>query len=893
LARRHGATVYMVLQATLAMLLTRLGAGTDLAIGAGVAGRSEPALDDLVGLFVNMLVLRTDTSGAPRFADLLHRVRDTSLAGYGHQDIPFEQLVEDLNPQRSASRQSLFQVALVLQNTSSIPFDLPGLRVRAEAVPTGTARFDLSLSLSEQRAAGGGLAGITGTVEYATDIYDPATVQAIVQRWTNLLRQVVADPDRRIDAFDITTGRDRALLARWGRCEQHVPPRTFGDLFEGQVAATPDAIAVSDGRVEWTYRELNRYANRVAGRLIDRGIGPEDLVGVAMPRSAGQVAALLGVLKSGAAYVPIDLVFPARRNRHVLTHAAPKLVLSNRDGVEDLPADLTCEIVMVDFRIDDDGAGAVPAGRDENPADSDRARPVHVDHPAYVIYTSGSTGQPKGVAVTHRGLASFAATLRQRCAADEESRVLQLSSPSVDASVLEMLWAFTSGARLVIASQHRLAGEELARALAEHRITHAHIPPSALSTLAPESARELLDFRMLSVGAEACTPEMVRLWLPGRQMVNAYGPTECTIAASHTFPLTGLQAPIGKPVLNCTLFVLDETLRPAAPGVPGELYIGGEGLARGYLHQAGLTTSRFVANPFGPAGSRMYRTGDVVRWNSAGELEYLGRSDEQVKVRGFRVEPAEVERVLASQPSVDRAVVVPRRDRSGATTLAAYVVLAADAPPSDFNDQLAEWKDIYHQVYSDFSGVPGEDFVGWNSSFTGGPIPVEQMREWQRCAVDSVSRFGPGRVLEIGAGSGLMLAPLADVVDEYWATDLSQTSIDRLREHAEARGWGHVRLSCQPAHDVSGLPHRHFDTIVINSVVQYFPSAAYHRRRRPALWSAAGLSRGGAKLPGDGRAARGGGTCHGGGEGAAAVPGVLHILRASRRQRRGGVAEGG
>ncbi|MGW0761553.1 amino acid adenylation domain-containing protein, partial [Streptomyces sp. NPDC002814] len=825
LARANGATVYMVLQAALAALLTRLGAGTDIAIGAGVAGRSEPALDDLVGLFVNMLVLRTDTADAPRFADLLHRVRDTSLAAYSHQDIPFEQLVESLNPRRTAGRQSLFQVALVLQNNTSVPFDLPGLRVRAETVPTGTARFDLSLSVTESTTPDGAPAGISGTVEYAADLYDPQTAEAVVERWSQLLRQVVADPGRRIDSLDVTTPDDASRLAGWHRHEQDVVPVTFSDLFERQVAATPDAIAVSDGGNVWTYRELNRYANHVAGRLIDRGIGPEDLVGIAMPRSAGLVAALLGVLKAGSAYVPVDLVFPARRNRHVITDSAPRLVLTTREGAENLPSDLTCELVMVD----EDGVVCWQTGREDNPTDDDRIRPVNVDNPAYVIYTSGSTGRPKGVVVTHRGLAGFAETLRQRCAADEDSRVLQLSSPSVDASVLEMVWAFSSGARLVIAGQHRLAGDELAQALAEHRITHAHIPPSALGTLAPETAGRLPEFRMLSVGAEACPPELVRLWLPGRAVVNAYGPTECTVAASHTFPLAEARAPIGKPVLNSELYILDETLRPTAPGIPGELYIGGAGLARGYLDRGGLTASRFVASPFGDPGSRMYRTGDVVRWNADGELEYLGRSDEQVKIRGFRVEPAEVERVLANQPSVERAVVVPHRDRSGAVSLAAYTVLAARTETTGFDDQLSEWNDLYDQVYTGFSGDAGNDFVGWNSSFTGGPIPVEEMREWQRAAVDAVLRFGPGRVLEVGAGSGLLMTPLADVVDEYWGTDLSRVSIDRLRDFARARGWKHVRLSCRPAHDLSGLPRRRFDTVVINSVVQYFPSADYLR----------------------------------------------------------------
>ncbi|MEV1049500.1 amino acid adenylation domain-containing protein [Streptomyces sp. NPDC049916] len=456
-------------------------------------------------------------------------------------------------------------------------------------------------------------------------------------------------------------------------------------------------------------------------------------------------------------------------------------------------------------------------------------RPVGVDHAAYVIYTSGSTGQPKGVVVTHRGLANLAATLRQRCAADDDSRIMQFSSPGFDAAVLELVWAWDSGAALVVASADRLAGEELARALDGHRITHALIPPSVLSTLPAEAPRELTGFRTLVVGAEPCPPELLRAWAPGRRMVNAYGPTEATVVASQTGGLSEPPVPIGGPALGARLYVLDDRLRLAAAGVPGELYIAGAGVARGYLLRPGLTASRFLADPFGPAGTRMYRTGDLVRWNADGELEYLGRTDEQVKIRGFRVEPGEVERVLAAQTSVARAVVVPRRDPSGGVSLAAYVVPAGKGSAGDFDDQLDEWRSIYHQVYRGLSHEPGADFAGWNSSFTSSPIPIDQMREWQRSAVDQVARFGPRRVLEIGAGSGLLMVPLVRRTEEYWATDFSAAAVERLREYAREQGWEHARLRCQPAHDVSGLPRGHFDTVVINSVVQYFPSADYLR----------------------------------------------------------------
>ncbi|MER6411936.1 amino acid adenylation domain-containing protein [Streptomyces humidus] len=501
--------------------------------------------------------------------------------------------------------------------------------------------------------------------------------------------------------------------------------------------------------------------------------------------------------------MPVDPSYPRARVEYLLRDAAPVVVIGGSEVFEGLP--------------------------EHDPGDGDRVRAVGVDHPAYVIYTSGSTGLPKGVVVTHRGLTSLAATLRQRCAADGDSRIMQFSSPGFDAAVLELVWSLDSGAALVIASADRLAGEELARALAEHRITHALIPPSVLSTLPPEAPRTLTGFRTLIVGAEACPPELLRAWSPGRRMVNAYGPTESTVVASQTGDLNEPPVPIGTPALNTRLYVLDESLGLVAPGVPGELYIAGEGLARGYGRRPALTASRFLADPYGPAGTRMYRTGDLVRWNADGQLEYLGRTDEQVKIRGFRVEPGEVERVLAAQSSVARAVVVPRQDHSGALSLAAYVVPADGATTADVDEQLDDWRSVYHEVYRGLPREPGADFEGWNSSFTGAPIPIDQMREWQRSAVDQVARFGPRRVLEIGAGSGLVMIPLVERTEEYWATDFSAAAVDRLREYAREQHWEHVHLRCRPAHDVSELPRAHFDTIVLNSVVQYFPSADYLR----------------------------------------------------------------
>ncbi|MEU1820800.1 amino acid adenylation domain-containing protein, partial [Streptomyces roseifaciens] len=662
LARSSGATLFMVLQAALAALLSRSGAGADVPVGTPIAGRTDEALDDLVGFFVNTLVLRTDVSGDPSFAELLGRVRETCLAAYSHQDVPFEFLVEKLNPQRSAAHQPLFQILLGLQENPDAGFELPELRTRLEGVSTGLSRVDLFISLGEQRDADGP-AGVTGAVEFAVDLYDRSTVQAFVERWLRLLRAVVRNPEQRIGQVELLGADEREqVLDRWSRVAPE-PPSTLSALFEHRAAASPDAVAVIDGESSWSYAELNARANAVAWSLLDRGVGAEDVVGVLLPRGAEQIAAILGVAKAGAAFLPVDPGYPAERVQFLLADAAPKVVLTDEAGRD---AASGVETIVVDG---DTGGGT--GGVDRDPADGDRRVPSRVENAAYVIYTSGSTGRPKGTVVTHAGLAVLAAGAVERAGVDASSRVLQLASPSFDASVLELMMAIGAGAALVIVKEARSAGAELASLVADAGVTHAFVPPSVLATMPLEG---LAGLRSLVVGGEACSADLVRRWSTGRRMTNLYGPTETTVAATISRPLSGESYPIGAPLAGTRTYVLDDVLRPVAPGVRGELYIAGPGVARGYLGRPGLTGSRFVADPFAGSGARMYRTGDVVRWNTDGELEYLGRSDEQVKIRGFRVEPGEVEAALERQDGVAQAAVLARPGRQGFLTLYAYVL---------------------------------------------------------------------------------------------------------------------------------------------------------------------------------------------------------------------------
>ncbi|MDI5962454.1 non-ribosomal peptide synthetase [Streptantibioticus silvisoli] len=678
LARTNAASLFMVIQSALATLLTRLGAGTDIPLGTVVAGRTDDVLDDLVGYFVNTLVLRTDTAGDPTFRELLHRTRDTDLTAYAHQDLPFERLVEELNPERSTARHPLVQVVLALQNNPPPILDLPGISGRMEQRRTPTAKFDLTFDLVERHGADGEPDGVDGVLEYSTDLFDRRTADGLAQRLVRILTAVAADPGQRIGRIELLSADEshRVLVERNATaCD--LPRATLAALIEAQVRRTPDETAVVSAAESLTYAELNARANRLARHLIARGIGPEQTVALALPRSVHMITALLAVVKAGAAYLPVAPDYPAERITFMIRDARPALVVTTDDARRDLPADGPGLLVL-----DDPLAARLSERPDHDVTDAERTAPLSVDHPAYVIYTSGSTGTPKGVAVTHRGIAAFSASAVDRFFVTPDSRVLQFSSPSFDAAVLEVCMALPAGAALVVPPPGPLAGEPLAEVLERDAVTHALIPPAALASV---PAVGLPALRTLIVGGEACSAELVARWSAGRRMVNAYGPTESTVAATTSAPLAPSPAapPIGRPVRNTRVYVLDDGLRPVPDGVPGDLYIAGDGLARGYLGRPALTGERFVADPFGPAGSRMYRTGDIVAWTADGELRYAGRADGQVKIRGFRIELAEVAAVLARHEGVGESVVVVREDRPGQRRLVGYVVPASGAAHPD------------------------------------------------------------------------------------------------------------------------------------------------------------------------------------------------------------------
>jgi amino acid adenylation domain-containing protein len=599
---------------------------------------------------------------------------------------------------------------------------------------------------------------------------------------------------------------------------------TWPELFDAQVRARAGEIAVVHEDTTLTYAELDRAANRLARLLVAAGAGPERVVALAVPRSSDMIVAEVAVLKAGAAYLPVDADYPAERIAFMLGDAAPVCLVTVAELADRIPGTPGVRRILLDDP-------ATVAALEEAPADVAPGPGPDVRGAAYVIYTSGSTGRPKGVVVTHTGVAKLVATQVERFGIGPADRILHFASPSFDVAFWDLCLALLSGGRLVVVpSRARVPGPELTDYARRHGATFMILPPALLGALPADC--ELPPGATLLAGTERVSPALVERYGRDRRMFNAYGPTEATVNSTlgeaHPDRLRGPVVPIGVADPMTAAHVLDETLAEVGPGGEGELYLGGPGLARGYLGRPGLTSERFVADPFGPPGGRLYRTGDLVRRNADGELEFLGRVDDQVKIRGYRVEPGEVEAVLTAHPAVRQAAVVARDDGRGSRRLVAYVVPDADGA-GEF-ERVDRWRELHELLYSAGDDTPG--FAGWNSTYDGAPIPLPQMQAWRDATVDRIMSLRPRRVLELGAGSGLILSAMAPQVEAYWGTDLSHTAVEALRERLADGGdlaalAGVVRLRAQPAHDLGGLPAGFFDTIVLNSVVQYFPSAGY------------------------------------------------------------------
>jgi amino acid adenylation domain-containing protein/thioester reductase-like protein len=789
--RVQNARPVQVLTALIGVLLARITNEADQIVGLAIAGRSRATLQTL-GMFASGLPVRFPVNTDAPLSSAVAAVGAIMEEDFRHQRTPIDALSRALGLAGSGRRMP-FDVALSFLPAEWGDFAFAGSLTSIDtALLTGPEPMPLMIYIREEDRERPVLLEFTFNRDYLSR--DDVTLFA--ERFERLLDGYARSPDTVIRDVDLMIGdeRDRILRAWNATAAPYPHTSTFGDLFEAQVDRTPDSLAIifQDERI--TYASLNRKANRLAHRLIALGAAADTRIGVALERTPDAIIALLAVVKAGAAYLPLDLELPKERIAMMVEDASVRQVITRHSAAALLPA----AVRRID--LDDDGEiEALARQRSTNPSNADRATPLHPDHLAYVIYTSGSTGKPKPVGVLHRGIANLLVSSRQHVPLDPGDPVLQFASLSFDASISEICLALFRGGTLVMAPVDRMMpGEPLATLAAEHRIAHMMLPPSALEALPPDA---LADCKMLMVCGDACRPELVDRWSAGRLFLNAYGPTEGTIWVTTSDPISGhQQPPIGRPHVNVQIYVLDARLAPVPVGVAGELYIAGDGLARGYLGRPGLTAERFVPNPYGAPGTRLYRTGDLARWRADGTLDFLGRVDQQVKIRGFRIEPGEIEAVLREHPSVGAATVIVRQDRAGDKRLVAYLAPASRLPEAAATEHLARWCSDMPAASSDTSEI-----------------------------VRQIAGLAPRRVVEIGAGLGSLLADLAPRCEAFDAIDVSEEALDRLRQQVARQpgGFDHVTLTRRTADDLFDLPPASADAVIIGPIVRYFPDLGY------------------------------------------------------------------
>lgn len=688
-SRQEEVTLFMTLFAAFQVLLYRYSGQEDISVGTPIANRNRPEIEKLIGFFANTLVLRTNLAGTPSFRELLQRVREVALGAYAHQDLPFERLVEELHPRRDLSRTPLFQVLFVFQNIALEVLRLPELNISFVEPDTGTSKFDLTLSMMERGDS------LAARLEYNTDIFDGATIERMLRHMETLLRSIVADPNQKLFELQLLTNDERQrIVTEWNDTRGAVAPaRAVHHLFEQQAARTPNEVAAVFDQQTVSYRELDQRANRLANRLRKLGVAPDITAGILCDRSLDLLVAVLGVLKAGGAYVPLDPRYPRQRLAYMLEDSRARVLLTHR-GLHSVLAE--CRIPVVDL----DAAWPAIANESETLSES-----VTIgEELAYVIYTSGSTGNPKGVAMPHRALTNLIEWQASALKLVPEARTLQFSSISFDASFNEMFTCWHTGGTLVLVSDElRRDTSRLISFLNEHRVHRLFLPYVALSQIAnlfsetgqfPEHVREIL-----------CTAEQLQVSdsvrqlfsrSPACRLLNEYGPSESHVVTVHE--LQGPAAdwpklpPIGRPIANTEIYLVDGNLEVCPVGVPGELHIGGESLARGYVGRAALTADRFIPDPFSTrTGSRLYRTGDIARYLENGEIEFLGRKDNQAKVRGYRIEPGEIETLLRQNTQIKEAVVTVAEDDTGDRRLIAHLVTQGEPPPSS-NELRSELK---------------------------------------------------------------------------------------------------------------------------------------------------------------------------------------------------------
>ncbi|WP_437590514.1 amino acid adenylation domain-containing protein [Sorangium sp. So ce1000] len=829
LAVRRGMTVTMVLMAAFSVLLNRYTHRDDILIGMPSANRARMDLEEIMGFFVNTVPIRLDLSGDPSFDDLLHRGRQVCLEAYEHDALPFDVLVHELRPERSPSYNPVVQIAFAPQMPTERDLTLAGVEIHPIEADAKKTIFDLSLYSWDSEG------GVAAMFEYSADLFERSTIERMADHLLTMLEAAASEPGLPVSSLPMLTRAEQRRLVVEMNDTAVDPPRERSvlDLFEAQAARAPRAPAAVSDRGALTYGELDRRANQLAHRLREAGVGPETVVAIYAERSLELLLGIVGILKAGGAYVPLDPDYPHDRLAFMLSDSRAPVLVAEARLADRIPA-FGGAVIRID------ASGAALAGQPS----AAPPRSVGPADLAYVIYTSGSTGRPKGVQVEHRGLTNLVAWYRRRFVLSSTDRTTLVASPGFDASVWEMWPSLCSGACLHIpADPLRRSPLELKQWLLEQQITVAYVPTPMTEELLRLEWPARCALRALTTGGDR-----LRLWPHSAipfEVVNNYGPTEATVCTT-SFALRRLapgdaarEPPIGRPIDNVRVYLLDPRRQPVPIGVPGELYIAGDSLARGYLGDPDLTRSRFLDDPFADApGARMYRTGDLARWLPDGNIEFLGRLDHQIKLRGFRVELGEIEAALRQHPGVDDAVVLAREDAPGHRQLVAYVVPGLRGERSAAEDaglhadHVAAWRALYDDdTYAkDSAGAdPDLDTTGWNSSYTGAPIDPAEMRAWRDATVDRILSFQPRRVWEIGCGTGLLLLQAAPRCEAYLGTDISEQALSLLRPRLAGGAYAHVTLARREASDVDHVEPGRFDAVVLNSIVQYFPGADYLR----------------------------------------------------------------
>lgn len=845
-SQQQGVTLFMTLLAAFKTLLYRYTGQSDIVVGSFIANRNWTQIEGLIGFFVNTLALRTDLSDDPTFGKLLERVQKVTLGAFAHKDLPFEKLVEELQPERNLSQNPLFQVAFQLQDAtfqlqnSSMPdLDLPGLTLNMLGADKKTTLFDLSLGMAELAE------GLVAVMEYSTDLFDDATITRMLGHFQILLEGIVADPNQALSTLPLLTAKEKQqLTSKWNDTQTDYPlDQCIHELFEAQVERSPDAIAVVYENEQLTYRELNTRANQLAHYLQKLGVGPEVLVAICIERSLEMVVGILGILKAGGAYVPLDPAYPRSRLAFILEDTQISVLLTQEKLVAALPKH---RAMVVCLDTDWEEIVQHSALNPINKATSENL--------AYTIYTSGSTGRPKGVAIAHRSTIALLDWAKKLFPTEALAGVLASTSICFDLSVFELFVPLSYGGKVILVENALY----LPTSSQANQVTLINTVPSVIAELLrvdgiPESVR------IVNLAGEPVQNKLVQQLYQldnVQQVFNLYGPSEDTTYSTFALLHKGANdiPPIGRPIANTEIYLLDQYLQPVPVGVPGEVYIGGAGLARGYLNRAELTAEKFIPNPYSSAypdalrtgmsysnghatrttngnklGARLYKTGDLARYRSDGNIEFLGRIDHQVKVRGFRIELGEIEALLNQHPGVEQAVVLAQEAQPGNKSLVAYVVQNLQPGASSYDEQVSHWKLVWDENYSKTSvhQDPTLNLIGWNSSYTGQPIPVEEMHEWVEHTVERILSFKPTRVLEIGCGTGLLLFKIASHCTQYSGIDFSQAALDYIQQQLRTQPLTQVTLCQKEADNFEGIEAEAFNAVILNSVVQYFPSINY------------------------------------------------------------------